>query len=173
MTTLAMNDPQAHAEPTSSALALRAALPGLAVAISIVLLGALVAALPDGSAPWVMLGAGIAALTGALGVLLKVRAVMRPGHDALAGNSLQIAILGDFVLQLFAVGGVTLALHLGGLKFVSVAGFAVAFAAVVLGHQAGSAVVLARALRRRSVRRGPAPHASSSSASTQPTSNPR
>src|SRR5690606_31416033 len=80
------------------------------------------------------------------------RAVTRPSAIA-PGQQLSVAILGDFVLQLFGVGATLLALVALGVKFAAVAAFALAFVTVALVHQVASAWVLARALKQGAVER--------------------
>jgi hypothetical protein len=138
--------------PRPTGLALRAAVPGFAAALvggtAVVLSGGL----PEGSAPFVAAGCAAAALTGAVGVRLKAGVVAPANRSAdprQEAQRLQIAVFGDFALQLLTVGAGMVGLYLAGLKFTSMAGFALAFATVALAHQLGSALVFARTLRRR------------------------
>ena len=141
-----------HSDPLDATIVVRAIAPGLAFAI--VGCGAVVVSggLPDGAAPFVVIGGAAAATTGALGAAFKARAVAGSGTGPTASQRLQIAILGDFLLQLFTVGVTMVVMFLAGVKFAHLGGFALAFAAVALGHQVGSALVLARALARRAER---------------------
>ena len=130
----------------------RAVTPGLVLVA--VLTGAVVASgrLPDGVAPWVMAGAGGATVTALFGVWIKCRAVMSPPDSGgQAGAALNIALIGDFALQLFVVGIALIALFLADVQFPFLAGLALAFAGVVLVFQLSSAMSLARSLRSRSL----------------------
>lgn len=138
---------------------LRAATPGIVVAAVGALAVVVVDRLPDETRVAVLAGAGLAALTGAVGASLKAAAVFAPLRDAArpaatglaspAQSGLQLALFGDFTLQLFTVGIAMLGMHFAGLKFPVLVGFALAFATVALAHQFGSALVLWRTLRRR------------------------
>jgi hypothetical protein len=160
----------ATAKPAEAALpagrlALRAAVLGFGVAA--VLGGIAVGSgrLPEGTAPFVAAGALGALVTGSVGVYLKSRAVAAPPGAEPGLPSFQVAVLGDFVLQLFAVAVALLALWLWQVPFAHLAGFGIAFAAVVLALQFSGAAVLARALRRRS---GSAPGAERSTVAATP-----
>lgn len=164
-------------DQTAGASALRAAAPGVCVGMAIALaagLGAFdgLATQGAGVGPWIALGAVLAAATGSCGAVLKGRAVLRSAVDPQAGSALQIALLGDFVLQLFMIGVGTLALYLAELKFDLLAGFALAFATVALAHQAGSALVLTRALRQRARHRAAGPGPSHSTSDSRPADPP-
>lgn len=152
---------QAAETVTPGALAVRAVVPGLAFAAVAGTATIASGGLPEGTAPYVAAGCAAAAVTGAVGAALKARAVARSGTGPDTAQRLQIAIFGDFVIQLLAVGGTMLAMFLAHLKFVYLGGFALAFAAVALGHQFGSSLVLARTLRRRAAGSGAPENASS------------
>ncbi|MGE0144705.1 MAG: hypothetical protein AB7I19_14345 [Planctomycetota bacterium] len=150
-------NPSPAAQPNGRAalegVRLRVVAPGLlaaAVGVILGLAGVLEFSPEVATGAYVALGASLAGLTGMLGASLKVAATRRPSTDPLAANALQAALLGDFVLQVLTVGIGATALHLSGMKFPIVAGFGVAFAAVALVHQAGSSLILARALSARS-----------------------
>lgn len=150
-------NPSPAAQPNGRAalagVRLRAVAPGLlAAAIGVILgLAGVLEFSPDvTTGGYVALGAALAGVMGMVGAGLKVAATARPSTDPLAANALQAALLGDFVLQVLTVGIGATALHLRGMKFPIVAGFGVAFAAVALVHQAGSSLILARALSARS-----------------------
>lgn len=138
-----------HSDTLDATIVGRAIAPGIAFAI--VGCGAVVVSgvLPEGTVTFVTVGTAAAAMTGALGAMFKARAVAGSGAGPTASQRLQIAILGDFLLQLFTVGVTMLVMFLADVKFVHLGGFALAFAAVALGHQVGAALVLARALARR------------------------
>ncbi|MCC6785694.1 MAG: hypothetical protein IT457_22790 [Planctomycetes bacterium] len=152
MTVLAMNAAEQHARAAASDRVVplrRVVLPGTLLAMGAALLVGVILRLPEGVAAHALAGIAAATITGVLGAGLKARAVAKPAQDPQAGTALQAAILGDFVLQLFVVGGGTLALFVADTKFESIAGFGLGFAAIALAHQAGSSLVLAKALRRR------------------------
>ncbi|MFO1051913.1 MAG: hypothetical protein U1F36_06840 [Planctomycetota bacterium] len=133
--------------PAGAPLWLRAAWPGCAIGVAGAALGAARVVDPQGSGAWIALGAMVGVVLGAVGVAFKARALSRSLRDPLAASSLQAALLGDFVLQVFVVGLGATAMNLSDLKFEFTAGFAVAFATVALVHQASSALILARSLR--------------------------
>jgi hypothetical protein len=126
-----------------------------------------------------------AAVTGAAGVVLKARAVFGMSKSAgpdvaasgkddqirarLEAQRFQIALFGDFLVNLFVLGGGLFAVR--SLASASptttqtdvMMGFGLAFATIALLHQVGAALVLSSLLRQRA-RMQPSPVAPSSPA---------
>ncbi|MBK8976884.1 MAG: hypothetical protein IPM29_13275 [Planctomycetes bacterium] len=114
--------------------------------------------LPAGADRAVVLGLAASWLSGAAGLAWKLhalRASLRAVGRA-ASMGVQAAALGDFLVQLLGVGTGVLALHLGGAKFATVAGFGLAFAVATLCLQIIGGLVLARALQRPAMPAGAA-----------------
>lgn len=151
-------------------VALRAAAPGLALAgigAALGLAGVFEAgeatASPIGDV--VAWGCVAAASTGLLGVFLKTRAVFgTEGRNADVPESIrarveaqrfQVALFGDFLVQLVVLGAGIVALRSGGIESGAIVdtsrmmGFGLSFATVALFHQVGAALVLSAVLRKR------------------------
>ncbi|MDA0375563.1 MAG: hypothetical protein O2865_17395 [Planctomycetota bacterium] len=166
-----MSSPIPHAQPTAlPGVVLRAAAPGLLLAGTGAALGlagtfdagAAAAATIGGAVAW---GAVAAAATGLFGVLLKSRAVLatQPSGSEVSeairarveGQRFQIALFGDFLIQLVVLGAGIVALRSGGIESDGTAGtsrmmgFGLSFATVALFHQVGAALVLSAVLRKR------------------------
>lgn len=149
--------------PALAGVALRAALPGLVLAATGAGLGLAGVVSPDGEVGDVVaLGCSAAAVTGMFGVFLKARAVLGQSRKQdtvsdelrarIEAQRFQVALFGDFLIQLVVLGGGIVALRFGsdsgGGRGVMM-GFGLAFATVALFHQIGAALVLSATLRRR------------------------
>src|SRR5690606_27265524 len=91
------------------ALMLRAATPGAVLALAGGLALVALGRLPDETVRAALAGAGLAAITGAIGSALKAAAVAAPPPNVAgalatpAQGNLQLALFGDFALQLFTI----------------------------------------------------------------------
>lgn len=102
---------------------------------------------------FVGLGAGAALLAGVLATALHARATRAVPHEAdprHAALRLQGLLGAAFLIKLLTAGACVAALSVAGVKFPSVAAFALAFAGAALVLQLVTVALLARALGRRS-----------------------
>lgn len=172
--------------PALAGVAVRAALPGLVLAATGAGLGLAGVFSPDGeTGQAVAMGCLAAAVTGIFGVFLKARAVFGQGRKQddvsdeirarIEAQRFQVALFGDFLIQLVVLGGGITALRFGsesGDGRGVMMGFGLAFATVALFHQIGAALVLSATLRRRARSCGSAGLPAGSPDAAEPSSSP-
>ncbi|MHC5063472.1 MAG: hypothetical protein ACYTG5_05805 [Planctomycetota bacterium] len=129
------------------------ALGGCVVAAAVVGLLTLViwslGVLPEDSFSYVLAAVLVATLTCSLGVFLKLMALTRKVPVARSGQMIQLVVLGDFLIQVFVLGIIMVALHFSGVKFASNASFALAFAGVVFVFPLVATLILVKGLAKQ------------------------
>jgi len=91
----------------------------------------------------------VASLSCSLGMVFKAFALTGSGLGTNHGQLLQIAILGDFLLQLLMLSGILLGMYLLSTKLSSMTSFALTYAAVVMVFPLVATVILGKELKRQ------------------------
>lgn len=124
--------------------------------------------LPAETRPAILAAVGLAVFGGVLGIGAKCLLISRPSAAGRSAMTLQLALFGDFVLQLILLALGVGSLFVLGLKFPAVAGFAIAYAAVVMVFQVVATFVVSREMDRSAKARAAAATASSLQEPTTP-----
>lgn len=139
-----------HERPIhAGGLALRASLSGIVPAGVLAALAVLSGWLPADTGDHVLVGFGVAALTGALGLTaLAVFGTLRH-DDARVAQGYLAALVGNLLLQMLGAVGGTLLVFSATQKFASAAAFGLAFAATATVLQLCGSLVISGSLRAR------------------------
>lgn len=105
--------------------------------------------LPEQSLSYIFSAILVASLTCAIGIFIKAMVLRSDGSKAKPSLIIHVAVLGDFVMQIFVLGMILLAMHFSGVKFASSASFALAFAAVVFVFPLVATLILVKGLGQR------------------------
>lgn len=149
MTRLNMNPDNKRQGRDPWSLAGRGSMGGGVAVASLLALAWLTGMIPERLVGTVCAGVLVASLSCSLGIVFKAFALTSTGPGVSPSQLLQIAILGDFVLQLLVLGGILLGMYLLGMKFASTTIFALTYAGVVFVFPIVATLIFGKEIRRQ------------------------
>jgi len=143
--------PMAAPATTVGTVFLRACALGLLVSTALIGLVLVTAGLPEGTASYIILGFGVAVVSGSAGLAMQAWLTIVPPDHPQVTQRYVAGLFGSFLLKLLVVTVAVVALVLLEVKFEAIAAFALSFVAVATCMHSAGVIVVSRALRARAV----------------------
>lgn len=150
--------PASSATPSASWLAARACLLGGAVAAAVFGAGAVLGLFPEGLGGWVVVGAGLGAATGGIGLALQTWLSTLPADHPQVVQRYLMGLILPFALQALVVTVACLTLWATGVESEAAIAVGLSFAVAATALGVTGVVVVSRSMRTRtapSVARAP------------------